>query len=51
MKALLRRKFLAVSTFIKKLDRSYSSNLTGLLKVLEQKGANTPKRSRKKEIN
>jgi hypothetical protein len=42
MKAVLR----ALSAFIKKLEISYSSNLTAHLKALEQKEANTPKRSR-----
>jgi hypothetical protein len=36
--------------FIKKLERSYTSNITAHLKVLEQKEANTPKRSRWQEI-
>jgi hypothetical protein len=38
------------STFIKKLKRSYTSNLTAHLKALEQKEANTGKRSRWQEI-
>ena len=36
--------------FIKKLERSYTSNLTVHLKALEQKEANTPKRNRQQEI-
>ena len=36
--------------FIKKLERSYTSNITAHLKVLEQKEANTPKRSRGQEM-
>jgi hypothetical protein len=43
MKAVLRRKLTALSAFIEKLERSYSSNLTAHLKALEQKEANTPK--------
>jgi hypothetical protein len=36
--------------FIKKLERSYTSNLTVHLKALEQKEANIPKRNRQQEI-
>jgi len=46
VKAVLRRKFMALWSSIKKLERSYASNLTAHLKALEQKEANTPKRSR-----
>ena len=48
-KVELRRKFIALGAFIKKLERSYTSNLIAHLKALEQKEANTPK-SRWKEI-
>jgi len=34
----------------KKLERAYTSSLTGYLKALGQKEANTPKRSRQQEI-
>jgi hypothetical protein len=37
MKVMLRGKFIAWSTFIKKLKRSYTNNLTAYLKALEQK--------------
>ena len=50
MKAVLRAKLIALSASKKKLERSYISNLTAQLKALEQKGANTPKRSRPQEI-
>ena len=50
MKAVLRGKLIALSASIKKLERSYTSNLTVHLKALEQKEANTPKRSRRQEI-
>ena len=50
MKAVLRGKFIALSAFIKKLERPYTSNLTPHLKALEQKEANTPKRSRGQEM-
>jgi hypothetical protein len=46
MKAVLRRKLLVLSTSKKKLERAYTSSLTAHLKTLEQKEANTPKRSR-----
>jgi hypothetical protein len=35
MKVLLRGKFIALSTFIKKLVRSHTSNLIAHMKVLE----------------
>ena len=50
MIALLRGKFIARSTFIKKLERSCTSNLTSHLKSLEQKEVNTYKKSRWQEI-
>ena len=43
-------KLLAQSASIKTLERSYSSSFTAHLKALEQKEANTPKRSRLQEI-
>jgi hypothetical protein len=49
MKELLRRKFIEMGAFIKKLERSHTSNLTAHLKALEQKQADTPKRSRKQK--
>ena len=36
--------------FIRKLERALTSNLTAHLKALKQKEANTPKRSRWREI-
>ena len=50
MKAVLRGKFIALSYLVKKLDRSYINNLTVHLRALEQKEANSPKRSRRQEI-
>jgi hypothetical protein len=50
MKAVRRGKVIALSASKKKLDDAYSSNLTAHLKVLEQKEANLPKRSRQQEI-
>jgi hypothetical protein len=48
MKAVVRRKLIALSVSKKKLKRA--SSLTAHLKTPEQKEANTPKRSRQQEI-
>jgi hypothetical protein len=45
MKTVLRRNFIALNAFIKKLEISHTSNLTADLKSLEQKEANTFRRS------
>jgi hypothetical protein len=37
MKAMLRGKFIALSALVKKLERSYTSNLTANMRGLEQK--------------
>jgi hypothetical protein len=37
MKAVLRGKFIALSAFIKKFERSYTSSLTAHLKALNKK--------------
>jgi len=50
MKAVLRGKQIALSASKKKMERAYTNSLTAHLKVLEQKEANTPKRSRWQEI-
>ena len=50
MKAVLRGKLIALSASKNKLERAYTTTLTAHLKALEQKEANTPKRSRRKEI-
>ena len=50
MEAVLRGKLIALSATKKTLERTYTSNLIGHLKTLEQKEANTPKRSRWQEI-
>jgi hypothetical protein len=50
MKAVLRGKLTPLSASTKKLERAYTSSLAVHLKALEQKEANTPKRSRMKEI-
>ena len=50
MKAFLRGKLIALSASKKKLERAHISSLTTHLKALEQKEANSPKRSRWQEI-
>jgi hypothetical protein len=50
MKAMLRGKLISLSASKKKLERAYTSSLTEHQKALEQKEANTPKRSRWQEI-
>ena len=50
MKAVLRRKFIALSAFIKKLEKSNASDLKTYLKTLKQKGGYTPKRIGQEEI-
>ena len=50
MKAFLRGKLIALSSSKKKLERVHTSSLTTHLKALEQKEANSPKRSRPQEI-
>ena len=46
MKAFLRGKLIALSASKKKLERAHINSLTTHLKALEQKEANSPKRSR-----
>jgi len=50
MKEMLRGKLIALSASKKKLERAYTSRLTAPMKGLEQKQANTPKRSRWQEM-
>jgi hypothetical protein len=50
MKVVLREKFIELSALVKKLERSYTKNLTAHLRTLEQKEANSLKRSRRQEI-
>jgi hypothetical protein len=47
---VVRGKLIALSAFKKKLERAYTSNLTAHLKALEQKEANTLKRSSRQEV-
>jgi hypothetical protein len=44
---VLRGKFIALSALIKKLEISYTNNLTAHPRTLEQKEANSLKRSRR----
>jgi hypothetical protein len=50
MKAVLRRKLIALSAAKKKLERAHTSSLTVHLKALELKEANSPKRNKQQEI-
>jgi hypothetical protein len=50
MKAVLIGKLVPLSAAKKKLERAYTRSLTAHLKALEQKEANTPKRSTQLEI-
>jgi hypothetical protein len=50
IKTVLRGKLIAPNASKKKLERAYTSNLIAHLKALEQKEANTTKRSRWQEI-
>jgi hypothetical protein len=50
MKAVLREKLIALSASKKKVKRTYTGSLTAHLKVLEQREANSPKRSRRQKI-
>ena len=51
MKAVVRGKLIALSASKKKLQRACNSSLTAHLKALEQKEANTSKRSRRQGIS
>jgi hypothetical protein len=50
MKAVLRGKFISLCTLVKKLERPYTNNVTIHLRTLEQKEANSAKRSERQEI-
>ena len=41
MKAVLRGKFIAISAYLKNMEKAHTSNLTAHLKALEQKEANS----------
>jgi hypothetical protein len=44
MKAVLREIFIALNTLVKKLEKSYTNNLTAHLRALEQKEATHSRR-------
>ena len=50
MKAVLRAKFMALSAYLMKVEKSHASDLTAHLKALEQKEADFLWRSRLQEI-
>ena len=50
MKAVLRGKFVALNAYIKMLEASHTSKLTEYLKVLKQKEADSPRKTRQQEI-
>ena len=50
MKVVLRGKFITLNAHIKKIEKVHISDLTAHLKALEQKEADSPKRSRQQEI-
>ena len=50
MKSVLRGKLIPLSTSKRKLERAHTNSLTAQLNGLEQKEANTPKRSRLQKI-
>jgi hypothetical protein len=50
MKSVLRGKHIALSDSKKKVERAYTLSLTSHLSFLEQKEANSPKRSKQQEI-
>ena len=49
-KAVLRRKFIAIQSYLKKQEKSQINNLTLHLKQLEKEEQKNPKVSRRKEI-
>ena len=50
MKTVLRRKFIALNAYVKKLEKSHTSELIEHLKTLEQKETNSSRRIRWQEI-
>jgi hypothetical protein len=51
MRTVVRGKLISLGASKKKLKRAYTSSLTAHLKALEQKQANTSKRSRRQKIS
>ena len=50
MKRVLRDKFIALNAYIKKVEKAHTSDLKEHLKALEQKEADSPRKSRCQEI-
>ena len=50
IKAVLRRKFIAIQAYLKKQEKSQINNLTPYLKQLEKEELENPRVSRRKEI-
>ena len=50
MKTVLRGKFIALSVYIKKVEKDDTSDLIAHLKALEQKEADARRRNRRQEI-
>jgi hypothetical protein len=50
MKAVLKRKIIALRTMVKKWERSHTSKITSHLRSLEQTEVNVPMRSSRQEI-
>ena len=50
MKAVLRGNFITLKAYMKKVEKSHTSDLTKHLKALEQKEADSLRRSRQQEI-
>ena len=46
-----KRKFIALSAYVKKVEKSHTSDLTVLLKALEQKETASPRSSKQWELN
>ena len=51
MKAVLRVNFIAGSVLVKKLETSFTNNLTEHLRLLEQKETNSPKINRRQDAD
>ena len=49
MKAVLRGKLIALSSYIKKVEKTHTGDLIAHLKVLEQRQENSPRRSKRQE--
>ena len=50
MKAVLKGKFIALCAYLKKVEKSHTSDLIAHLQAVEQKEADSPRRTRQQEI-